>query len=100
MERPRADAPRQIGPYCLITHLDPTGPGFPPGPERRFIARSADGDRTVLVSSPLEGVDPGRFLVEADAARRLLGPWGLPVAAIARQSSEVLAAELRISPRN
>ncbi|MET7622145.1 serine/threonine protein kinase [Streptomyces sp. NPDC005408] len=86
-ERPRADTSRQMGPYYLITRLDPTGPGFPPVPERRFIARSADGDRTVLVSSPLEGVDPGRFLVEADAARRLLGPWVLPVAEVSPPSA-------------
>ncbi|MER5460673.1 serine/threonine protein kinase [Streptomyces sp. NPDC002668] len=86
-ERPRVDTPRQIGPYYLITRLDPTGPGFPPAPERRFIARSPDGDRTVLVTAPLEGVDPGRFLVEADAARRLLGPWVSPVAELSPPSN-------------
>lgn len=68
MERARLDAPLQIGPHYLITRLDPAGPGFPPVPERRFIARSADGDRTVLADAPLEGGDAGRFLVEADAA--------------------------------
>ncbi|MFI1397822.1 serine/threonine protein kinase [Streptomyces sp. NPDC020681] len=86
-ERSRADSPRQIGPYHLITRLDPTGPGFPPAPERRFIARSADGDRTVLVSAPLDGIDPGRFLVEADAARRLIGPWVFPVAELSPPSN-------------
>ncbi|WP_328667692.1 serine/threonine protein kinase [Streptomyces sp. NBC_00322] len=87
MERARLDAPRQIGPYYLITRLDPSGPGFPPAPECRFIARSADGDRTVLVSAPLEGVHAGRFLVEADAARRLLGPWVSPVSEVSSASS-------------
>lgn len=87
MERARLDAPRQIGPYHLITRLDPTGPGFPPGPTRRFIARSADGDSTVLVSVPLEGTDPGRFLVEADTARRLFGPWVSPVSEVSPPSA-------------
>ncbi|MET7716801.1 serine/threonine protein kinase [Streptomyces sp. NPDC005407] len=86
-ERPRADTPRQIGPYYLITRFDPTGPGFPPVPERRFVARSADGERTMLVRAPLEGADPGRFLVEADAARRLLGPWVSPVSEVAPPST-------------
>lgn len=81
-ERPRQGGPRRIGPYHLITRLDPTGPNFPPVPEQRFVARSPDGERTVLVSAPLDGADPGRFLVEADAARRLDGPWTLPVAEV------------------
>ncbi len=86
-ERPRVDTPRRIGPYHLITRLDPVGPGTPPVPQRRFVARSADGDRTVLISSPLETADPGRFLVEADAARRLLGPWVSPVSELSPPSA-------------
>ncbi|MGN9794071.1 serine/threonine protein kinase [Streptomyces sp. OZ13] len=78
--QPRPGGPRSIGPYHLVTRLDPTGPGFPPVPEHRFVARSADGERTVLICAPLEAADPARFLVEADAARRLVGPWTLPVA--------------------
>ncbi|MEV4332536.1 serine/threonine protein kinase [Streptomyces sp. NPDC049597] len=78
-ERPSGNGPRHIGPYQLITRLDPTGPGLPPVPEHRFVARSADGDRTVLVSAPLADTDPGRFLVEAQAARGFVGPWVLPV---------------------
>ncbi|MBT2508559.1 serine/threonine protein kinase [Streptomyces sp. ISL-98] len=85
-EQPRVDNPRRIGPYHLITRLDPAGPGFPPVPERRFVARSADGDRTVLISAPLETTAPGRFLVEADAARRLLGPWVCPVSEVSPPS--------------
>ncbi|MEV6396455.1 serine/threonine protein kinase [Streptomyces sp. NPDC051907] len=86
MERSGPDAPRHIGPYYLITRLDPTGPGFPPVPERRFVARSTDGERTVLISAPLDGVDAGRFLVEADAARRLLSPYALPVTEVSPPS--------------
>ncbi|WP_405664292.1 serine/threonine protein kinase [Streptomyces sp. NBC_01166] len=82
-DRPHPDGPRRIGPYHLIARLDPSGPGQPPVPVRRFIGRSADGERTVLISAPLDGADPGRFLVEADAGRRLLGPWVLPVAELA-----------------
>ncbi|QIP86275.1 serine/threonine protein kinase [Streptomyces sp. Tu 2975] len=78
-ERPRQSGPHRFGPYRLLTRLDPTGPGFPAVAEQRFIARSADGERTVLISAPHEGADAGRFLVEADAARRLQGPWTLPV---------------------
>ncbi|MEU7280846.1 serine/threonine protein kinase [Streptomyces sp. NPDC045431] len=76
MERPRQEA-RRVGPYHLITRLDP--PETPHVPVRRFIARGADGDRTVLVNAPLPGADPARFAVEADTARRLMGPWVAPV---------------------
>ncbi|MFB4423394.1 serine/threonine protein kinase [Streptomyces sp. QL37] len=82
-DRPHPDGSRRIGPYHLIARLDPSGPGQPPVPVGRFIGRSADGDRTALISTPLDGADPGRFLVEADAGRRLLGPWVLPVAELA-----------------
>ncbi|MDQ1010501.1 serine/threonine protein kinase [Streptomyces sp. V4I23] len=78
-EQPHGYAPRRIGPYHLITRLDAVGAGQPALPEHRFVARSADGDRTVLLSTSLHGADPGRFLVEAEAARRLAGPWVLPV---------------------
>lgn len=86
MEQARTGGSRRIGPYHLITRLDPSGPGQPPVPVHRFIGRSADGDRTVLIGTPLEDADPGRFLVEADAGRRLLGPWVLPVAELAAPS--------------
>ncbi|MFJ8861144.1 serine/threonine protein kinase [Streptomyces sp. NPDC102451] len=85
-ERSRPDGTRRIGPYHLVTRLDPSGPGQPPVPESRFIGRSADGDRTVLISTPLDGTDPERFRVEADAGRRLLGPWVLPVTELAAPS--------------
>ncbi|MET8327245.1 serine/threonine protein kinase [Streptomyces sp. NPDC005181] len=79
MQQPRRTSARQIGPYTVITRLDPTGPGTMPVPEQRFVARSTDGDLTSLVSVPLDGADPGRFLVEAQAARCHFGPWFAPV---------------------
>lgn len=39
---------RQIGPYAIVTRFDSHLPAHTPVPERRYIARSADGDRTVL----------------------------------------------------
>lgn len=85
-ERSHTDGSRRIGPYRLITRLDPGGSRRLPVPVRRFIGRSADGDRTVIISAPLDGADPGRFLVEAGAGRHLLGPWVLPVAELAAPS--------------
>ncbi|MFF2508411.1 serine/threonine protein kinase [Streptomyces sp. NPDC058067] len=79
----RGPAPRQTGPYTPITRLDPRA-SRTPVPETRYIARSPDGDRTVLVSVPLAGADPQRFMVEADASRYLLGPWAYPATDLAR----------------
>ncbi|QGZ49171.1 serine/threonine protein kinase [Streptomyces sp. QHH-9511] len=81
MERPRPheESARRIGPYRLITRLDPPAPHQGHVPCRRFVARSADGDRTVLLSAPLPGADPARFLTEARAGQRLIGPWITPV---------------------
>ncbi|WP_326765853.1 serine/threonine protein kinase [Streptomyces sp. NBC_01591] len=75
MQTPRHTSARQIGPYFVVTRLDPAGPDAMPVPERRYIARSADGNCTVLLSLPLADADPERFLVEAQAARTPLGPW-------------------------
>ncbi|WP_442304378.1 serine/threonine protein kinase [Streptomyces sp. 2RAF24] len=72
-------------PYRLITRLDPPQdrpaphPSPPPVPCRRFIARSATTDRTVLLTAPLPGADPGLFRAEAQAAQRLAPPWTFPV---------------------
>ncbi|MFF9349939.1 hypothetical protein [Streptomyces sp. NPDC014734] len=79
MYRPHSGSVRQVGPYSVITRLDTTGPGTMPVPERRSIARTADGERTVLLSMPLDGTDPERFLVEARAAQNPLGPWAVTV---------------------
>ncbi|MGW0031994.1 serine/threonine protein kinase [Streptomyces sp. NPDC003314] len=73
--RTRRESARRIGPYRLITRLDPPGS---PAPCRRFVARGEDG-RTVLLSTPLPGADPARFAAEAGAGRRLAGPWIAPV---------------------
>ncbi|MFE5481991.1 serine/threonine protein kinase [Streptomyces sp. NPDC056527] len=90
MERPRPneESARRIGPYRLITRLDPPSPrqsGHVPC--RRFVARSAEGARTVLLSAPLPGADPARFLTEAHAAQRLLSPWIAPVTEVADPAS-------------
>ncbi|MFJ5034603.1 serine/threonine protein kinase [Streptomyces sp. NPDC088560] len=69
---------RQIGPYTVVTRIDAGVTVHTPVSEHRFIARSADGDRTVLLSGPLAGVDPQRFMAEAEASRYLLGSWVLP----------------------
>ncbi|MFD9034594.1 serine/threonine protein kinase [Streptomyces sp. NPDC059567] len=82
--RPNEESARRIGPYRLITRLDPS-PELVPC--RRFVARSAEGDRTVLLSAPLPGADPARFLTEAQAAQRLLGPWIAPVTEVADPAS-------------
>ncbi|MFG2125326.1 serine/threonine protein kinase [Streptomyces sp. NPDC048710] len=74
---------RQIGPYTAVTRLDTGIPAHTPVSEHRFIARSADGDRTVLLSRPLATVDPQRFMAEADASRYLLGSWVLPAVELA-----------------
>ncbi|MFI8421254.1 serine/threonine protein kinase [Streptomyces sp. NPDC085479] len=66
----------RIGPYRLITRLDP--PGSPALPCRRFVARGGDGE-TVLLSVAAPGADPGAFAAEAEAARRLPAPWFEPV---------------------
>ncbi|MER7946560.1 serine/threonine protein kinase [Streptomyces sp. NPDC096079] len=78
--RTREESARRIGPYRLITRLDPPTATVPC---RRFVARTRDGERTVLLSAPLPGTDPARFAAEADAARRLLGPWIAPVTDLA-----------------
>ncbi len=85
---------RRIGPYTVVTRLDGNVPAHTstaaqlPIPERRFIARSPDGDRTVLLSAPLPKADPGRFMAEADTSRYLLGPWVLPAAELAAPGGE------------
>lgn len=73
--RTRRESARRIGPYRLITRLDPPGS---PAPCRRFVARGEDG-RTVLLSTPLPGADPARFAAEAGAGRHVVGPWLAPV---------------------
>ncbi|MFI1365320.1 serine/threonine protein kinase [Streptomyces griseochromogenes] len=73
---------RRVGPYILITALDDPRTKLPV-PERRYIARSADGQHTVLLSLPQPGADAQRFLTEADGSRYLLGPCAAPATALA-----------------
>lgn len=77
-----ADKRRRVGPYTLITALDDPHTKVPV-PERRYIARSSDGQRTVLLSLPTSGRDPQRFLTEAEASRYLLGSCAVPATAVA-----------------
>ncbi|OIK06836.1 serine/threonine protein kinase [Streptomyces monashensis] len=79
---------KQIGPYTVVTRLDAGVPVHTPVSEHRFIARSADGDRTVVVSRPLAGVDPRRFMAEAEASRYLLGSWVLPAVELAASGEQ------------
>ncbi|MEU9800421.1 serine/threonine protein kinase [Streptomyces sp. NPDC051000] len=78
MERLRQDDPSHVGPYVILARLDAESAerGLP---ERRFLARGADGRRTVLLCLPRVGADPSRWAVEAEGARRLRSPRLLPV---------------------
>ncbi|MFI6417640.1 serine/threonine protein kinase [Streptomyces sp. NPDC050842] len=78
-----------MGPYRLITRLDPPTSAVPC---RRFVARTPDGGRTVLLSAPLPGTDPARFTAEAGAARHLLGPWIAPVTDVAEPTEPAAPA--------
>lgn len=68
---------RRIGPYALITALDDSRSSVPVA-ERRYIARSHDGEHTVLLSVPHTGTDPQRYMAEADGSRYLLGRFAAP----------------------
>lgn len=70
---PREGASARMRSSHAWTTAHPVPPS--PVPENRCIARSPDGDRTVLVSVPLPGTDPQRYMTETDASRHLLGPW-------------------------
>ena len=90
MEPLSQDDPRRLGSYHVIARLAPAA-GEITAATRQFIARGADGARTVVVSTPLaERVDDAahraRFLAEAESAR-LLGrarrfSWLAPVAEV------------------
>ncbi len=70
MERLRQDDPPYIGPYTTLARLDADSTEHTV-PERRYLARTADGERTVLVCVPRVGADPSRWAIEAEGARRL-----------------------------
>ncbi|WP_425828872.1 serine/threonine protein kinase [Streptomyces fractus] len=76
-------AAQQVGPYHLLTSIDQATERERPAPAVCRIARTPGGDRTVLLSTPAPGVDPNRFMAEADAARYLVGTWTLPTVELA-----------------
>ncbi|MFG2990995.1 serine/threonine protein kinase [Streptomyces sp. NPDC048257] len=80
MERLRHDDPPRTGPYVTLGRLDAESEPAPP--VRRFLARAADGDHTLLVCVPRPGADPARWAVEAEGARALCVPGFLPVAEV------------------
>ncbi|MFD5324752.1 serine/threonine protein kinase [Streptomyces sp. NPDC127092] len=77
MELLRPDDPPRSGPHITLGRLD-TEPEHTL-PVRRFVARSADGARDFLVCLPRVDVDPTRWAIEAEAARRLPLPGFLTV---------------------
>ncbi|MDF9806030.1 serine/threonine protein kinase [Streptomyces anulatus] len=79
MEHLRHDDPARIGPYVLLAALDARDGGRP-SPDRRYIARRADGDGTVVLCLPRLRSDAGRWSAEAQGAHRLSSvPGFLPV---------------------
>ncbi|MEU1941700.1 PQQ-binding-like beta-propeller repeat protein [Streptomyces sp. NPDC020125] len=87
MEPLSQDDPRRLGPYHVIARLGPDA-GEVPATARHFIARSAAGDRTVVVTAPSHELADDvtyreRFLAEAENARLLGGGrpplWLAPV---------------------
>ncbi|MFD9355440.1 serine/threonine protein kinase [Streptomyces sp. NPDC060031] len=70
MESLRQDDPTHVGPYVTLARLDAAS-AERAVPERRYLARGADGERTVLVCVPRVGADPSRWALEAEGARRL-----------------------------
>ncbi|MFC9857264.1 MULTISPECIES: protein kinase family protein [unclassified Streptomyces] len=79
MEHLRQDDPALIGPYVTLAGLDARDSGRPV-PDRRYVARSADGERTVIACVPRADADPARWAEEARQARGLSVPGFLPVA--------------------
>ncbi|MEU8031180.1 serine/threonine protein kinase [Streptomyces sp. NPDC049099] len=77
MEKLRQDDPGRIGDFVTLARLD--GDGSRGVPERRYLARSADGGHTVLACLPPPGGDPARWAAEAQQAARLTQPGFWPV---------------------
>ncbi|MGW2270887.1 serine/threonine protein kinase [Streptomyces yangpuensis] len=86
MDAPRLDDPRRTGPHIVLGRLDDEIEHNTA--ERRFIARGADGDHTLLVRLPRPGVDPTRWAIEAEGARRLSVPGFLPVGEVGGGAAE------------
>ncbi|GAA4799753.1 serine/threonine protein kinase [Streptomyces ziwulingensis] len=79
MEGLRQDDPTRIGEYTALARLDAAAEAHLV-PERRYLARGTDGARTVLVSLPPQGADPGRWAAEARSAGGLTQPGFWPAA--------------------
>ncbi|MFI9045580.1 serine/threonine protein kinase [Streptomyces sp. NPDC053427] len=77
MERLRQDDPARIGDFVTLARLDADGSRSVP--ERRYLARSADGGYTALVCLPPPGGDPARWAAEAQQAARLTQPGFWPI---------------------
>ncbi|MER6047213.1 serine/threonine protein kinase [Streptomyces sp. NPDC001793] len=78
MEKLRQDDPPRIGDFATLARLDADGSRGVP--ERRYLARSADGGHTVVACLPPPGGDPARWAAEAQQAARLTQPGFWPVA--------------------
>ncbi|AJC53231.1 serine/threonine protein kinase [Streptomyces sp. 769] len=78
MDRLRQDDPARIGDFVTLARLDADGSRGVP--ERRYLARSADGGHTVVACLPPPGGDPARWVAEAQQAARLTQPGFWPVA--------------------
>ncbi|MEU9111087.1 serine/threonine protein kinase [Streptomyces sp. NPDC048483] len=76
MERLRQDDPARIGDFVTLARLDADGSRGVP--ERRYLARSADGAHTVLACLPPPGGDPARWAAEAQQAAVLTQPGFWP----------------------
>ncbi|AYV30425.1 Serine/threonine-protein kinase AfsK [Streptomyces sp. ADI95-16] len=75
MERLRHDDPPRLGPYLTLARLDADSADGAV-PERRYLARTADGERTVLLCAPLPeaAAAPAAWAMEAELASRLSVP--------------------------
>ncbi|MFE4022821.1 serine/threonine protein kinase [Streptomyces sp. NPDC059101] len=78
MEQLRQDDPPRIGDFVTLARLDAGGGRG--APERRYLARSADGGHTVVACLPAPGSDRARWAAEAQQAARLTQPGFWPVA--------------------
>ncbi|MFF7596313.1 serine/threonine-protein kinase [Streptomyces mirabilis] len=78
MEHLRQDDPPQIGPYATLARFD-SERELDRTSDRRYIARSTDGRRTVTICVPRTDVDPTRWAIEAEGIRQQSLPHFLPV---------------------
>ncbi|MGW1168766.1 serine/threonine protein kinase [Streptomyces sp. NPDC002550] len=82
----RHDDPAWIGPYAVLGGIDEEHERRR-APDRRYVARSADGRRTVLVHVPRPETDPARWAAEAEDARRLSVSGFAPVTEVVQAAA-------------